>query len=150
MSNTPITQSLVFSLNVSNGQQAIEFYQKAFGAELVSEVTMDNGFLIHAVMKIAGSIFYFSTEIPEMGAVSATTAGASPTLMCIVTDNADQLHEMAVAAGAEVLMPLDNHFWGERGSTVRDPFGYRWSIAQHIRDVPAEEMIAKSKEMMGG
>lgn len=148
--STPSSASatLIFSLNVTDPQKAITFYQDAFGAEMVKEVMSDEGMLIHAEMKIGASRFMLSSEVPEMGALSATTVGASPTLQCIMTDNADAFYEAATKAGAEVLMPLDNYFWGERGATLRDPFGYRWSIAQHIEEVEPEEMKRRTKEYM--
>lgn len=148
--STPSSASatLVFSLNVTDPQKAITFYQEAFGAEMVKEVMSDEGMLIHAEMKIGSSLFLLSSEVPEMGALSATAVGGSPTLQCLFTDNADAFYETAVAAGAEVLMPLDNYFWGERGATLRDPFGYRWGLAQKIEDVEPEEMKRRTKEYM--
>ncbi len=148
--STPLSASatLVISLNVTDPKKALAFYRDAFGAVLLKEATSEEGMLIHAEMQIGSSKLLLSSEVPEMGALSATTVGASPTLQCIMTDNADAFYESAVNAGAEVLMPLDNYFWGERGATVRDPFGYRWSIAQHIEDVEPEELKRRTKEYM--
>lgn len=147
---TPSSASatLAFSINVTDPRKAITFYREAFGAEIVKEVMSDDGMLIHAEMKIGSSLFLLSSEVPDMGALSANTVGASPTLQCIFTDNADAFYESAVAAGAEVLMPLDNYFWSERGATLRDPFGYRWGLAQKIEDVEPEEMKRRTKEYL--
>lgn len=137
------------SLNVSDGKQALEFYAQAFGAEPVESVFTEEGILLHAEMKVGESRLMFSSEIPEMDAPSAARVGASPTLQCIETDEVDALYEQAVAAGAEVLMPLADQFWGARCATLRDPFGYRWNLTKQIREVSAEEVIRGAKEMMG-
>lgn len=142
---TSATTSLVMSLNVTNPDQAYAFYQEAFAAKLLKEVSEEDGYLIHAEMEIGTSLLLLSSEVPEMGAITAQTAGASPTLHCLYSDNVDPLFEAAVAAGAEVLIPLANHYWGKRGGMVRDPFGYRWWLAQVIEDISPEEHLRRAR-----
>jgi PhnB protein len=126
---------------VSDAKKAADFYQKAFGAEVRGMAQAPDGVIIHAEVKIGDSIMMFNEEVPHMGVLSPNTTKASTcvTLHMYVKD-ADKTFADAVAAGAKVIMPLEDQFWGDRYGTVEDPFGHRWSIATHIKDMSPEEM----------
>jgi PhnB protein len=126
---------------VGDAKKAADFYQKAFGAEVRGIAVAPDGVVIHAEVKIGDSIMMFNEEVPHMGVLSPKTTKASTcvTLHMYVKD-ADKVFAAAVAAGAKVIMPLEDQFWGDRYGTVEDPFGHRWSIATHIKDMTPEEM----------
>lgn len=134
---------------VSDAKKAAEFYQKAFGAEVLGIAEAPDGKVLHAEVKIGDSILMFNDEVPQMGVLAPTTtkAGTSMTLHMYVED-ADKVFASALAAGAKVIMPLEDQFWGDRYGTVEDPFGHRWSIATHIKDQSPAEMKAAMDEAM--
>jgi len=139
----PGYHTLTPHLIVSDAKQAAEFYQKAFGAEIRGMAHGPDGKVIHAEMKIGDSIVMFNDEFPAYGVVSPTTTKAST---CVTThmyvEDADKVYNSALAAGATVVMPLQDQFWGDRYGTVADPYGHHWSIATHIKDQTPEEMKA--------
>ena len=128
-------------LTVRDANGAIEFYKKAFGAQVLNVAPGPGGKVLHAAIKIGDSIVMLNDEFPEFGGQlgpSATTG--SPVALHIYLDNVDAAFERAVSAGATVKMPLIDQFWGDRYGVVTDPFGHRWSLATHTRDMSPEEM----------
>ena len=138
-------------LVVNNGSEAIEFYKKAFGArELLRHATPD-GKILNAQLKIGDSMVLLSDEFPGSDTRSPISLGTSTVTLHIYTKDVNKLWEQATAAGAKVLMPLNNQFWGERYGQLSDPFGHRWSLSQQVR-MSEEEMQALEKasmEMLG-
>jgi len=128
--------------------EAIEFYQKAFGATELSRVPGENGKLMHASVRIGDSVVMLNEEMPEWGAFGPKSLKGSAVTIHLYVENADAVFEQAVAAGAKITMPLDDMFWGDRYGKVEDPFGHQWSIGTHVRDVTPEEM-QKAMEQMG-
>lgn len=133
-------------LTVSNAKEAIEWYKKAFGAE-EKEVCYDleGKKVMHAEIKIGDSIIMLNDEFPPMGCVGPKTLGNSPVQFYLYVDNCDKWFERATKAGAEVTMPLADMFWGDRFGSLTDPFGHKWGIASHIKDMTPEE-IKKGQE----
>jgi PhnB protein len=132
-------------LVVSDGAPAIEFYTRAFGAEEVGErVTGPEGELIHAEVRIGDSVVMLTGEREE--ARSPSTAGTVTAIMATYWEDVDAAWERALAAGAEVIYPLADQFYGERGGRLRDPFGHQWMLSQVIEDVPPEEMERRAAE----
>ncbi|MCP0913654.1 VOC family protein [Legionella sp. 27cVA30] len=132
-----------------NTQKAIEFYAKAFDAELLDAFHNPNGNgIMHASIKIGNSILMLGDEMPGNSncSQSAETLGASPISLYIYVADADKVFEQAVSAGAQVTMPLSDTFWGDRAGQVRDPFGYAWMIATHIKDLSQEEIKKNAEE----
>ena len=89
-------------------------------------------------------------EFPEMGVLSPQSVGGTSTVLNLYVENVDTVWERAVGAGAEVLHPLGDTFWGDRHGQITDPFGHRWGLAQHMRDVPSEEIVRAAAEAFGG
>ncbi len=129
---------------------AIDFYQKAFGAEELGRLAMPNGRLMHAGIRIGDSTIMLVDEMPEWGALGPNARGGSPVTIHLQVENVDALFAQAVNAGATVKMPLEDAFWGDRYGQVTDPFGHSWSMATHVRDVSPEEMQRASQEMCCG
>ena len=127
-------------LTVGGAAQAIEFYQKAFGAKELGRAPGPAGKLMHAEIQIGDSRVFLNDEFPEMGARSPLALNGTPVQIHLYVEDADALFQQAVEAGATVLMPLADQFWGDRYGIVTDPFGHRWSIASLIRDVTCEEV----------
>ncbi len=119
---------------------AIEFYKKAFGAVEVMRMAGPDGRIGHAEIKIGDSHIMLSDEHPEMSIYSPQHYGGSPVSVLLYVGKADATVSAAVAAGAKVLRPLKDEFYGDRAGTIVDPFGHQWYIHTHIKDVSPEEM----------
>jgi PhnB protein len=132
-------------LTLRNAAQAIEFYKSAFGAEQTVRMDSPDGKVMHAEIRIGDSVVMLGEESPEMGNHSPETLGGSTAGLMIYSENVDQAFERAIKAGAKAVMPPTEMFWGDRYARLTDPFGHKWSLGQHIRDVSPEEM-AKAQE----
>ena len=126
---------------------AIEFYKKAFGATEVVRLAGKDGKLMHAMVRIGDSNIMLVDENPEWQIKGPVTLKGTPVTIHLQVKDADALFELAVAAGAKTLMPLQDMFWGDRYGIVQDPFGHHWSIATHVRDLTHEEIQAASAQM---
>lgn len=125
--------SVTAHLNIDGAAKAIDFYKRAFGAEEVGRAPGPDGRLMHAEVKIGDTRIMLSDVFPEWG------GAPSRSTLHIYCDDADTLWKRATAAGATVVMPLADMFWGDRYGTVDDPFGQRWAIATKVKDLsPAE------------
>jgi PhnB protein len=141
-------QSVTPYLVVSSGEHAIEFYKKAFDAVEVYRMPAPDGTrLLHATLNIRGSDVMLSDEFPEHGGNRGPDIVGSTTVSIhLWVPNADKAFAQAVGAGATVIMPLADMFWGDRYGKLRDPFGHEWSIAHHVRDVSPAEIAAAAKK----
>jgi PhnB protein len=129
--------------------EAIKFYKKAFGAEEVMKLAGPNGKIMHAQVRIAGSPVMLVDEAPEWGALGPKTLKGSPVTIHLYVEDADAFAKRAERGGAKVVMPVADMFWGDRYGVLEDPFGHRWAVATHQRDLtPAE--IKKAMQGMGG
>ena len=128
-------------LVVKGASKAIDFYKKAFGAQEIKRMPGPDGkSIIHADLKIGDSRLLLVDEFPDMNARGPQTVGGTPVSIHMYVEDADAAFEKAVAAGAEVRMPLADQFWGDRYGVVTDPFGHVWSIATHKEDLTPEEI----------
>jgi uncharacterized glyoxalase superfamily protein PhnB len=127
--------------------QAIEFYKKAFGAVETARLPGENGKLMHAAVRIGDSTIMLVDEMPEHGALGPKALKGSPVTIHLYVDGVDAFVARAVAAGAKVTMEVQDMFWGDRYGQLEDPFGHRWSVGTHIRDVTPDEMRKAMKEM---
>ncbi len=146
---TAALQSVTPYLVVSSGEHAIEFYKKAFGAVEVYRMPAPDGTrLLHATLSIRGSDVMLSDEFPEHGGNRGPDIiGSTTVTIHLWVPNADKAFAQAVEAGATVIMPLADMFWGDRYGKLRDPFGHEWSIAHHIRDVSPAEIAEAARKM---
>jgi PhnB protein len=113
-------------------------------------VPLPGGRLMSVELWFGDSAVMIADEFPEMGVLSPLSVGGTSTVLTIATEDADALWKRALDAGAEVLHPLQDAFWGDRHGQLTDPFGHRWGIAQHVRDVPPEEVARAAAEAVGG
>lgn len=134
-------------LVVSNANAAIEFYKKAFGAKELMKHLTPNGKVMNAQIKIGDSIVMLSDEFPGSGTRSPSSLGASTVTLHLYSKNVNKLWAQAISAGAMIIMPLDDQFWGERYGQIVDPFGHHWSLSQQIKMNP-KVMEEKQKAAM--
>jgi PhnB protein len=135
---------------VRDAARAAQWYQQAFGAEERSRVPLPGGKLMSVELWFGDSAVMVADEFPELGIRSPQTIGGTSTVLNLYTEDVDGLWRRAVDAGAEVLHPLGDQFWGDRHGQLTDPFGHRWGLAQHLRDVPPEEIVRGAAEAFGG
>jgi PhnB protein len=134
----PITPHIV----VQGAEGAAAFYSEAFGAEELSRIPTPDGRLMSVEMRVAGGSLHIADEFPEMGVLAPPTIGGTPVVLALEVDDAEAVFAQAVTAGAEILQPLQDMFWGDRHGQLQDPFGHRWNVGQHLRDVPHDEVVA--------
>lgn len=139
-------------LIIKGAADALDFYQKAFGAE--ERMRLDSkGMIMHAEIKIGDSVVMLADEFPDMGYVGPQAIGGSPVSLMVYVKDVDRVFEQAIAAGAKEKRPVNNEFYGDRVGTLVDPYGHVWSIATHVEDVSADEMDRRFRDMtqkMGG
>ena len=147
--NSPTAHTITPHLVVRGAAQAADWYQQAFGAQVGSKISVPSGKFIQIEVRLGDSVVMLADEFPEMGVLSPLTLGGTYGALDIATEDADALWDRAVAAGATVYQPLQDMFWGDRHGQVIDPFGHRWGISQHLRDVPPEEVTRAAAAMFG-
>ncbi len=125
----------------------MEFYKKAFGAKETLRHATPDGKILNAQLKIGDSMILLSDEFPGADVRSPLSVGTSTVTIHVYTKDVDKLWAQATAAGARVVMPLNNQFWGERYGQLVDPFGHRWSLSQQVR-MSKEEMHALQQASM--
>jgi uncharacterized glyoxalase superfamily protein PhnB len=138
-------------LIVKGASQAIEFYQKAFGAEEIFRMPGPDGeSIMHAELKIGDSRLFLVDEMPQMGGLGPHGIGGTPVFIHVYVEDVDTVFNQAVAAGAQVRMPLEDAFWGDRYGQVVDPFGHKWSLATHKEDLTPEEIGKRAQAAFAG
>ena len=130
---------------VSDGTKALEFYQRAFGAQEIERfMTPDGKGVMHAQLKIGDSRLMLGNEFPPT-CLSPKSRGGTTVSMYLYVENADALFDRAVKAGCTVKMPMNDAFWGDRYGQVEDPYGHQWSIATHKQDLTQEQIAANAR-----
>ena len=137
-------------LIVNGAAKAIEFYKQAFGAtEILRMEDPKSGKIGHAEIKIGDSHIMLGDEMPEMGYSSPQSLGGTPVSIMLYVEDVDTVAAQAVAAGAQVLKPVADQFYGDRSGSFADPFGHQWHIATHIEDVTPEEVGKRVAALYG-
>lgn len=136
-------------LSIKGAAEALDFYQKAFGASEIARMPGPDGLIGHAEMKIGNSIIMMADELPAMGNKGPKTLGGSPISLMLYVENVDSFVDRAVKAGAVLTRPIKNEFYGDRVGAIEDPFGYTWHIATHVEDISMEEMKKRAAEWAG-
>jgi uncharacterized glyoxalase superfamily protein PhnB len=138
------SQRLVTFFPVPDCAKAMDFYRDALGAEEVSRATAEDGTIMHAEMRLGDCVFQLSEPFPSYGLLGPPAEGNSFTITYWTAD-VDAVFDRLVAGGSTVMSPLSDTFSGDRMGVVRCPFGIRWCIARHDRDVSAEEIEAAAR-----
>lgn len=142
--------SLTPHLICRDAAQAIEFYKRAFGAVEHGRLPGPDGKVMHAMLHIGDSALMLADEFPQSTPAcpkSAQSLQGSPVILHLYVENADAVADQAVKAGAKLLMPVTDMFWGDRYGRLEDPFGHQWSVATHVRDVSEEDMQKAMADM---
>ena len=127
-------------LIVRDAPAAIRFYQRAFGATEKFRLTEPSGRVGHAELDFGGTVLMFADEFPEYGIVGPATLGGTTFAIHLHVDDADEALRVAVEAGAVLVRPAKDEFYGERSGRVRDPYGHEWLLGHNLEDVSPEEM----------
>lgn len=134
--------SITAHIVVQGADRASAFYRDAFGAEEISRIPIPDGRLMSVELRVGDGALHIADEFPEMGVLAPPTIGGTPVVLSLAVADADAVFARAVAAGAEARQPPQDMFWGDRHGQLDDPFGHRWNISQHLRDVPHDEIVA--------
>ena len=130
-------------LCVHDAAGAIDFYVQVFGATESSRLVGPDGRIGHAELDIAGSTLMLADEYPEAGALGPRSIGGSPVLMNLRVPDVDQVVARAIDAGAVLVQPVEDQFYGERSGTIIDPFGHTWMVRSHVEDVSPDEVTRR-------
>jgi PhnB protein len=140
-------------LVVADGAAAIDFYSRAFGArELGQRFTDPEDRVIHAEVQIGDSVVMITEEGVDADAPAKSASslrGYVSAIMATYWADVDAVWERAIGAGAEVIYPLEDQFYGERGGRLRDPFGQQWMLSQCIEDLTPEEIERRAASFFG-
>lgn len=141
----PVTPHLV----VAGAAKAIDFYKKAFGATELMRLEGPDGMMWHACVEILGAPVMLVDEFPGMGSVGPKAMKGTPVTIHLTVPDADAFVAHAVKAGATLKMEVAEMFWGDRYGQIEDPFGHRWSVATHVRDLTIDEIKAAMPTQTG-
>lgn len=137
-------------LIVHHAADALKFYKKIFGAkEKLRFAASKSKKLLHAEIKIGDSIVMLADECPEMNCLSPRSIGGTATFLHLFVEKVDAVVKKAIAAGATLLRPIQDQFYGDRSGTIIDPFGHVWSIATHIENLTDKEIKKRFDAMRG-
>jgi PhnB protein len=135
-------------LMVDGASAAIDFYTTVLGATERMRMSAPEDKVGHAELEIGNSVIMLADESPEMDARSPRTVGGTPVSLHVYVEDADATFERAVEAGAKMLQPVEDKFYGDRSGSFEDPFGHRWHVATHVEDVPPGEMEKRAAAAM--
>jgi PhnB protein len=135
-------------LCVDGAADAIDFYKEMFGATERMRMAEPDGTIGHAELQLGDSVVMLSDEFEAMGISSPKTLGGTPVTLSVYVTDVDAVIAKALAAGATLVRPIENQFYGDRSGQILDPWGHRWSVGTHVEDVPPEEMERRAAEMM--
>jgi PhnB protein len=134
-------------ITIKGCSEAIEFYKKAFGAKEIGRLLMPDGLIAHAEIEIEGSLLMLADENIEWGNKGPLTIGGNPMTFGLYVKDVDAAFQKAVDAGGTIAMPVADMFYGDRVGQVMDPFGFKWMIGTHIKDISYDEMQKIYDEM---
>jgi len=137
-------------LVVPDAAEAAAWYARAFGAQERSRIPLPGGTVMVVEVDFGGAVVHVASEFPDAGIVSPLTIGGTATVVQLNVEDVEAAWARAVGAGAQVHHELADTFWGERHGQLTDPFGHRWNLAQRLRDVPQDEIVAAAARAFGG
>jgi PhnB protein len=137
-------------LVVEGAEAAIAFYGTVFGATERMRLPGPDGTIGHAELRLGDSLLMVADEAPQLGIRGPRAIGGTPVTISVYVEDVDGVVERAVQAGATVLRPVEDQFYGDRSGQFEDPFGHRWSVATHVEDVSPEEMGRRAADLADG
>src|ERR1700733_3481735 len=145
-----VMSTLTSHLVTRDPNAAAAWYASVLGAQETSRITLPGGQVMTIELRFGDSTLAIADEFPDMGVVSPLTLGGTYGALHVAVDDADAVWNRALRAGAIVFEPLHDAFWGERTGQFIDPFGHRWAVDQHLRDVPHDEVVRLAAAAMAG
>jgi len=142
---TAVTPHIV----VNDAAAAASWYSQALGAQERRRITLPGGKVMSLELRFGELAVMVADEFPEMDVLGPQSIGGTPVVLHLLTDDVDGLWQRALDAGADVRHPLQDAFWGERHGQIVDPFGHRWGLSQHLRDVSDDEIARAAAEAFG-
>ncbi|MBO0841156.1 MAG: VOC family protein [Sciscionella sp.] len=136
-------------LVVSDAQRAARWYQDVLGADEVGRIPLPGGKVLAIELRIGDTEVHVADEYPDQGIVSPRTLGGTYLALQLPVDDPDEVYRRAIDAGATEFHPLADTFWGDRAGQFIDPFGHRWGVYKHVRDVPADEVADAAAKALG-
>jgi PhnB protein len=137
-----MSMSITAHIVVQGAERAAAFYRDAFATEEVDRIPVPDGRLMSVQLRIGDSRLHLADEFPELGVLAPPSIGGTAVVLALQVPDARAVFSQAVTAGAKVRQPLAEVFWGDLHGQLEDPFGHRWNISQHLRDVPHSEVVA--------
>ena len=135
-------------LIIKGAAKALDFYKKGFGATEILRIPPSGGTVGHAEIKIGDAIIMLADEFHGLNHRSPQALGGTPVSIMVYVPDVDTFVKRAVAAGAKVLTPVENKFYGDRAGSLEDPFGHQWHFSTHVEDVPPDEMAKRAEAFM--
>lgn len=139
-------KTLNVQLVVNNAQEALDFYNRAFGAETIMKLVDPQGIIVHAQMKVADTIIMLSEENPDNN-LSPKSLGGSSTVLQLYVDDVESFIQEATAAGAQIVFPIKQQFYGDRAGRIRDPFGHDWIIATNTETLTTSQIYERFENL---
>jgi PhnB protein len=141
---------IAIHLVVTDPDQAATWYTEALGAHETNRVTLPDGRTLTVELLLDETVVAVAGEMPARGMRAPSSLGGTSAALHVRVPDADAAWARALEAGATVFEPVHDAFWGDRTGQLLDPFGHRWALDQHVRDVPHEEIVARAAELLGG
>jgi PhnB protein len=141
--------SITPHLVVQGAERAAAFYRDAFGAKEINRIPTPDGRLMSVQLRLDDGTIHLADEFPELGVLAPPSIGGTAVVLALEVSDTDAVFAQAIAAGAKVRQPLQDMFWGDRHGQLDDPFGHRWNVSQHLRDVPHDEVVAAAAKAFG-
>lgn len=137
-------------LTVDGADAASRWYTAAFGATELTRIHLPGDKLIHVQLRIGDLLITLADEFPELQTFGPAHLGGTYGAIYLEVDDVDAAWQRAVSAGAEILRPITDAFWGEREGQLSDPFGHRWGLTQHLEDIPPDTLQALASAAFSG
>jgi PhnB protein len=141
---------IAIHLVVGDPDQAASWYADALGARETSRLALPDGRTLTVELLLGETVLAVAGEMPERGMRTPAALGGTPAALHVEVSDVDAASDRALRAGATVFEPVHDAFWGDRTGQFLDPFGHRWALNQHVRDVPQEEIAERAAELFGG
>jgi PhnB protein len=137
-------------LTVDDGNGAIEFYKRAFGATERGAMATPDGKIAHAELQIGDAVVMLCDKLPQFVGKTPTEVGGTTVSIFHFVEDVDAVVRTAAEAGATIIMEPEDQFWGDRLGQVQDPFGHLWLIASRVEDLAPEQIAARGREVLAG
>jgi PhnB protein len=135
-------------LYVDGAAEAIDFYEKAFGARERLRLEVPGGKIAHAEIEIADSLVMLCDPLPQFVSKPPPVLGGTSGEVLMYVDDVDAVVQRAVDAGATITTEVADQLWGDRSGTITDPFGQVWLISTHIEDLTPDQIVERAKAAM--